>query len=119
MEAGRGLPNLVAATAAAYESSPYVLGGSSAPQKASPDKLKGLTGATVASAPLGDPWGRIALARLCAALLFADWAGGTEEFCAGVGAPFWRMLTLLATRFDSSANLFVDIPVFSVFSLSF
>lgn len=102
MDAGRGLPNLVSATAAAYESSAYVLGGSSAPQhKASPDKLKGLTGATVASAPLGDPWARIALARLSAALLFADWAGGTEEFCAGVGAPFWRMLTLLATRFDS------------------
>eukprot|EP00884_Botryococcus_braunii_P006245 jgi/Botrbrau1/15621/Bobra.4_1s0009.1 len=117
MEAGKGLPNLVSSAAAAYESSPHVIGAAAAPPKSSPDKLKGLTGLPVASLQLGDPWGRVALSRLCAALLYADWAGGTDEFCAGIGASFWKMLSLLATReaqdfvaLESIRSLFGQLP---------
>lgn len=64
-------------------------------KKTSPNKLQAL-GATI---NIVDKWARVYLARLCAAMLYADWSSATE-FVKGPGAPFWRMLTLLATRSD-------------------
>jgi hypothetical protein len=69
-----------------------VLGGEG--KKASPGKASVLG----ARAPnLADAWARIHLARLCAALLLAEWTSAAE-FAGGVGAPLLRMLVLLATR---------------------
>lgn len=62
-------------------------------KKTSPSKLQALG----PSINIMDKWARVYLARLCAALLYADWSS-TAEFAKGPGAPFWRMLTLLATR---------------------
>lgn len=46
---------------------------------------------------LTDKWARIHLARLCSALVYAEWTS-TQTFVSGVGAPMWRMLVMLATR---------------------
>lgn len=69
-----------------------VLGGEG--KKPSPGKA-GALGPRVPH--LADPWARVHLARLCAALLLAEWTSA-GEFAAGVGAPLLRMLVLLATR---------------------
>jgi len=70
----------------------HVLGGEG--KKASPGKASVL-GARPPN--LADAWARIHLARLCAALLLAEWTSAAE-FAGGVGAPLLRMLVLLATR---------------------
>lgn len=44
-----------------------------------------------------DMWGRVYLARLCSALIFAEWTS-TQTFVEGLGAPFLKMLAALATR---------------------
>ena len=44
-----------------------------------------------------DRWGRVYLARLCAAVVYGDWTD-TTKFVRGPGGPFWRMLLLIATR---------------------
>ena len=44
-----------------------------------------------------DMWGRVYLARLCSALIFAEWTS-TQTFVEGLGAPFLKMLVTLATR---------------------
>lgn len=46
---------------------------------------------------LTDKWARIHLARLCSALVYAEWTS-TQSFVSGVGAPMWKMLVMLATR---------------------
>ena len=46
---------------------------------------------------LTDKWARIHLARLCSALVYAEWTS-TQTFVSGVGAPMWKMLVMLATR---------------------
>ena len=46
---------------------------------------------------LTDKWARIHLARLCSALVYAEWTS-TQTFVSGLGAPMWRMLVMLATR---------------------
>ena len=51
---------------------------------------------------LTDKWARVHLARLCAALVYAEWTS-TQTFVSGVGAPMWKLLVLLATRCVSSA----------------
>ncbi len=62
-------------------------------KKASPDKLQSLQ----ASVTLTDKWARVYLARLCSAILYAEWAS-TQEFAKGQGKPFWTLLLLLVTR---------------------
>lgn len=57
------------------------------------DKLQGMT----SRINLTDKWARVHLARLCAALVYAEWTS-TQTFVEGVGAPMWRMLVILATR---------------------
>ncbi len=64
------------------------------PKKVSPDKAR----AMMASINFNDGWARIHLARLCAAFVHADWSS-TQEFVDAAGLPFWRMLTLLATKY--------------------
>ncbi|CAL8471398.1 g10940 [Coccomyxa elongata] len=90
LEQHKELASLVNGAAAAYESSGLVVGSDS--KKSSPSKLQALG----ASINIMDKWARVYLARLCAALLYADWASAIE-FAKGPGQPFWRMLTLLAT----------------------
>lgn len=53
---------------------------------------------------LADAWARVHLARLCAALLLAEWTSA-GEFAGGVGAPLLRMLVLLATRCAASVQI--------------
>ncbi|KAK9919131.1 hypothetical protein WJX75_009619 [Coccomyxa subellipsoidea] len=91
LEQHKELASLVNGAAASYESSGLVVGSDS--KKTSPSKLQALG----PSINIMDKWARVYLARLCAALLYADWSS-TAEFAKGPGAPFWRMLTLLATR---------------------
>lgn len=62
-------------------------------KKASPNKLQSLQ----ASVTITDKWARVYLARLCSAVLYADWTS-TQEFAKGQGKPFWTMLVLLVTR---------------------
>ena len=62
-------------------------------KKASPNKLQSLQ----ASINMANKWSRVYLARLCSAILYADWTS-TLEFAKGRGAAFWNMLVLLATR---------------------
>ena len=62
-------------------------------KKASPNKLQSLQ----ATVNIADKWARVYLARLCSAVLYADWTS-TREFAKGRGAAFWNMLVLLATR---------------------
>ena len=66
---------------------------SSEAKKAAPNKLQSLQ----ASINIADRWARVYLARLCSAILYADWTS-TQEFAKGQGKPFWTMLVLLATR---------------------
>lgn len=70
----------------------HVLGGEG--KKPSPAKAAAL-GPRVPN--LADAWARVHLARLCAALLLAEWTSA-GEFAGGMGAPLLRMLVLLATR---------------------
>lgn len=60
---------------------------------AAADKLQTMT----SKINLTDKWARIHLARLCSALVYAEWTS-TQTFVSGVGAPMWRMLVMLATR---------------------
>ena len=60
---------------------------------ATADKLQTMT----SKINLTDKWARVHLARLCAALVYAEWTS-TQTFVAGVGAPMWSMLVMLATR---------------------
>jgi len=69
----------------------HVAGGDS--KKQAPNKLAALQ----ASVNISDKWARVYLARLCSAILYADWTS-TQEFAKGQGKPFWTMLILLATR---------------------
>jgi hypothetical protein len=69
-------------------------------KKTSPSKLQALA----ASINIMDKWGRVYLARLCAALLYAEWSSAAD-FAKGAGAPFWKMLTLLATRYVHPSSL--------------
>ncbi len=81
-----------------------MLGGEG--KKASPGKASVLG----ARAPnLADAWARIHLARLCAALLLAEWTSAAE-FAGGVGAPLLRMLVLLATRCGAPRALSPQLP---------
>ena len=68
-------------------------------KKAAPTKLQSLQ----ASVNITDKWARVYLARLCSAILHADWTS-TQEFAKGQGKPFWTMLVLLATRWAYSCN---------------
>lgn len=79
-------------TASIWSSAGLVVGSDS--KKSSPSKLQALG----ASINIMDRWARVYLARLCAALLYADWASAIE-FAKGPGQPFWRMLTQLATMY--------------------
>ena len=45
---------------------------------------------------LSDAFARVYLARLCAAVMFSEKTGGALSAAA---APFYQMLTLLATRY--------------------
>ncbi len=81
-------------TASVWLMAGLVVGSDS--KKSSPSKLQALE----ASINIMDRWARVYLARVCAALLYADWASAIE-FAKGPGQPFWRMLTLLATRYDA------------------
>ena len=65
--------------------------GQSKPAVAS--KLQTMT----SSINLTDKWARVHLARLCSALVYAEWTS-TQTFVSGVGAPMWKMLVMLATR---------------------
>ena len=67
--------------------------GAQQPKKASPDKAR-IMGSNLNFA---DMWGRVYLARLCSALIFAEWTS-TQTFVEGLGAPFLKMLVALATR---------------------
>lgn len=82
----KDLAGLMRASVASYASSQYVLNYD---PKAAQEARRTVN--------FGDKWGRIELARLCAAALYADWTS-TLDFVKGVGGPFWEMLTLLATR---------------------
>lgn len=64
---------------------------------------------------LADKWARVHLARLCAALVYAEWTS-TQTFVAGVGAPMWNMLVMLATR---SVDLHVKRSVLHLLVLLF
>jgi hypothetical protein len=77
----------MAATASVYEASSHVMG---AEGKGPPDPRRIIN--------ISDQWGRVEIARLCAAAVYADWTS-TLDFVKRVGAPFWKMLCLLATRF--------------------
>ena len=66
-------------------------------KKAAPNKLQSLQ----ATINIADKWARIYLARLCGAILYAEWSS-TQEFAKGQGKPFWTMLVLLATRCAAS-----------------
>ena len=80
------LAGLMRATVSSYASSRFVLGyDKKAPQEAR------------RTVNFGDKWGRVEVARMCAAAVYADWTS-TQDFVKGVGAPFWELLTLLATR---------------------
>ena len=68
-------------------------------KKASPNKLQSLQ----ASVNITDKWARVYLARLCSAVLYADWTS-TQEFAKGQGKPFWTMLVLLVTRCTAIAQ---------------
>ena len=80
------------------KSAGHVLGGEG--KKPSPAKAAAL-GPRVPN--LADAWARVHLARLCAALLLAEWTSA-GEFAGGVGAPLLRMLVLLATRCAAPAR---------------
>lgn len=82
----KDLAGLMQATVGAYATSQFVLGfDKKAPQEAR------------RTINFADKWGRLELARLCAAAVYADWTS-TADFVNKVGAPFWEMLCLLATR---------------------
>eukprot|EP00891_Asterochloris_glomerata_P008567 jgi/Astpho2/8567/fgenesh1_pg.00125_%23_57_t len=86
------LPALVNGAISQYESSGLTLGAQQ-PKKTSPDKAR-IMGSNLNFA---DMWGRVYLARLCSALIFAEWTS-TQTFVEGLGAPFLKMLAALATR---------------------
>ena len=69
----------------------YVVGSDT--KKTAPNKLQSLQ----ATVNIADKWARVYLARLCGAILYAEWSS-TQEFVKGQGKPFWTMLVLLATR---------------------
>ena len=75
-------------------------------KKAAPNKLQSLQ----ASVNIADKWGRIYLARLCSAILYADWTS-TQEFAKGQGKPFWTMLVLLATRYAAPHGSRVSLDI--------
>ncbi len=68
-------------------------------KKAAPNKLQSLQ----ATINIADKWARVYLARLCGAILYAEWSS-TQDFAKGQGKPFWTMLVLLATRCVLSHN---------------
>ena len=63
-------------------------------KKPSPDKARQLG----MNLNIADKWARIYLARMCSFLVYAEWTS-TQSFVEGVGAPYWNMLTMLATRY--------------------
>ena len=82
----------------------YVVGSDS--KKAAPNKLQSLQ----ASINVADRWGRIYLARLCSAILYAERIS-TQEFAKGQGKPFWTMLVLLATRYATPHGSRVSLQI--------
>lgn len=82
----KDLAGLMAVTAFMYEESGPVVGG---PKRVPAAKRRTIN--------FADKWGRLELARLCSAAVYADWTS-TQDFVDRVGAPFWKMLCLLATR---------------------
>ena len=82
----KDLAGLMAVTASVYEASAYILGSNPSTPL---DPRRTIN--------MADKWGRIEIARLCAAAVYADWTS-TQDFVKRVGAPFWKMLCLLATR---------------------
>lgn len=82
----KDLAGLMATTASVYETSANILGSD---PKTAQDPRRTIN--------LADKWGRVEIARLCAAAVYADWTS-TQDFVRRVGAPFWKMLCLLATR---------------------
>ncbi|KAK9807563.1 hypothetical protein WJX72_002624 [[Myrmecia] bisecta] len=92
IEEEKELAVLVNSAVQGYESSGFVV-GSGDQKKVSPEKARG-----GGQGPnLADKWARVYMARLCASLCFADWTS-TDTFVQGVGAPFWKMLVMLATK---------------------
>ena len=63
-------------------------------KKTAANKLQSLQ----ATINIADKWARVYLARLCSAILYAEWTS-TQEFAKGQGKAFWTMLVLLATRY--------------------
>ncbi|DBA86816.1 TPA: hypothetical protein ACH3X2_005399 [Trebouxia sp. C0005] len=84
------LAPLINSAVAQYEASGLLIGQS---KPAAADKLQTMT----SKINLTDKWARIHLARLCSALVYAEWTS-TQTFVSGLGAPMWRMLVMLATR---------------------
>ena len=82
----RDLAGLMRATVSSYAISPYVLGYDKKVQREARRVIN-----------FEDKWGRVELAGLCGAAVYADWTS-TLDFVKGVGKAFWDMLTLLATR---------------------
>ena len=82
----KDLAGLMAATASVYEAAGPTAG---ADRKAPADNRRAIN--------FADKWGRVELARVCAAAVYADWTS-TQDFVKGVGSSFWKMLGLLATR---------------------
>lgn len=85
------LAPLIGSALAQYEASGLLLGQSKPAVGSS--KLQTMT----SNINLTDKWARIHLARLCSALVYAEWTS-TQSFVSGVGAPMWKMLVMLATR---------------------
>ncbi|KAL3136456.1 hypothetical protein ABBQ38_005712 [Trebouxia sp. C0009 RCD-2024] len=84
------LAPLITSALAQYEASGLLLGQS---KPAGGSKLQTMT----SNINLTDKWARIYLARLCSALVYAEWTS-TQSFVSGVGAPMWKMLVMLSTR---------------------
>ena len=84
----KDLAGLVAASLASLETSGPIIGA---------DAKKPAVDAGRRSINLDDKWARVEMARLCAAAVYADWTS-TQDFVKAIGASFWKMLCLLATR---------------------
>ena len=87
-----GLADLVLDAVQLYE---MAAAAAFAPKKA----VKGAAPVTEDGINLSDPFTRLYMARLCAAVVFSERGGGG---ISGVAASFYQLLTLLATRFVSS-----------------
>ena len=84
----KDLAGLMAATASVYEAAGPIA-GADRKAAAAADNRRAIN--------FADKWGRVELARVCAAAVYADWTS-TQDFVKGVGSSFWKMLGLLATR---------------------